>query len=274
MGSLSNYMENTLLNHVLGYAAYTPVDLYMGLSTADPTDDASGMAEHTIGADGYARVALTPATSYWAVAASRATTNSITIAFPQASGAGWGTITHWFICNHATNVTWGTNVQLIAHGALGTSKAIVSGNTPSIAASEADISISGSGSGGGMSTFLVNELFDHIFRKETYSAPSYYLGLVTTTPTDAATGTECTGNNYSRQQYTGGFNAASSGQSANTGIIGMPTPTGSWGPVTHSILMSAASSGSFLFWGDVTDQTPDNGDTVQYAAGAYVINLS
>jgi hypothetical protein len=58
MGSFSNYLENELLDHVFGAAAYSaPATLYVGLSTADPTDDDSGLAEPS--GNGYARVAVT-----------------------------------------------------------------------------------------------------------------------------------------------------------------------------------------------------------------------
>lgn len=38
MGSLTNYLELELLDHVLNNAAYTPAaTLYLALATADPT---------------------------------------------------------------------------------------------------------------------------------------------------------------------------------------------------------------------------------------------
>ena len=88
MGSISNYLENELLDHILGTGAYTKPTVYVGLSTADPTDDASGNAEPS--GNAYARVAH----SAWDAATSRATENTGTCTFPQATGS-WGTITHW-----------------------------------------------------------------------------------------------------------------------------------------------------------------------------------
>ena len=45
MGSFSNYWENKILNHIFGKSSYTPPAIYVGLSTADPLDNASGLAE-------------------------------------------------------------------------------------------------------------------------------------------------------------------------------------------------------------------------------------
>ena len=40
MGSLSDYVENKILDHCMKTSAYTPAThLYVGLSTANPTDD-------------------------------------------------------------------------------------------------------------------------------------------------------------------------------------------------------------------------------------------
>ena len=151
MGSLSDYIENKWLDHIFENGAYTPeTNLYVGLSTADPLDDASGIAEQTIGVGGYSRQAIT-GSGYWGAASSRAITNSVAgVTFSQAT-ADWSSgsnQTHWFICNNLTGTTWGTNVELIAHGSLTTPKAVLSGSTASFAASEFDIEIDPSSADG------------------------------------------------------------------------------------------------------------------------------
>jgi len=45
MGGFSNYWENKILDHIFGKGSYAPPTIYVGLSTADPTDDGSGLAE-------------------------------------------------------------------------------------------------------------------------------------------------------------------------------------------------------------------------------------
>lgn len=52
------YLENALLNHAVNKSAYTPpTTVYVGLSTADPGDDGTGLAEPA--GNGYARQAIT-----------------------------------------------------------------------------------------------------------------------------------------------------------------------------------------------------------------------
>ena len=99
-GSLSNTIENELIDHVFNAGYTAPGTVYISLSTADILDDASGNAEP--GAGAYARVAVN--TTGWTTAASRAINNNATITFPKAT-ASWGTITHYGIWNHATNAT-------------------------------------------------------------------------------------------------------------------------------------------------------------------------
>jgi len=274
-GSISDYLEDAILDHALGVSAYTYTSLYIGLSTANPTDDASGIAEPS--GNNYARELCTGSGS-WDAAASRKTTNTAAVEFNQASGP-WGTITHWFVCTHLTNVTWGTNVELIAHGELANNKVVVNGNTPSIAASEMDITFSASGSAGGMNDYLVHKMIDKIFRDQAYVAQTLYLGLCTgSQPTDAGVYTECADSgSYAREQITSAWDASSGGHSSNTSAITFsPNPTGTWGSVTYSIITDSATreSGHVLFNGQVTTQTPNTGDTVQYAAGDFDITIT
>ena len=89
MGKISTFLANELLDHVFN-AAYTPAAaVYLGLSTANPTDDGSGLAEPS--GNAYARQAIT-----LGAASARRVTQSGTVTFPQATGA-WGTISHWAI---------------------------------------------------------------------------------------------------------------------------------------------------------------------------------
>jgi len=130
MGSFADYWENEILDHIFGKGSYTPPTIYVGLSTADPTDDGSGLAEPT--GDAYARVSTLAAN--WSVASSGALDNANDITFPEATGS-WGTITHFALFDAAT----GGN--MLAHGALSASKAIGSGDTAKFAAGDLDVSL-------------------------------------------------------------------------------------------------------------------------------------
>jgi hypothetical protein len=129
MGSFSNYLENKLLDHVFKVASFTvPTNIYVALSTADPTDSGGSIAEPS--GNNYARTLC----NTWDAAASGATANTNAVTFPTASGS-WGTITHFalFDASSAGN--------MLAHGALTTSKSITNGDTPKFNAGEIDVTL-------------------------------------------------------------------------------------------------------------------------------------
>lgn len=123
MGGFSDYWENEILDHLFSKGNYTPPAIYVGLSTADPSDDGSGLAEPCD--NGYARVATTG--SDWNVASGGAVANANDIIFPQATGS-WGTITHFALFDAAT----GGN--MLAHGSLSEPMEINSPNMAKIVA--------------------------------------------------------------------------------------------------------------------------------------------
>ena len=131
--SFSDYLENKLLDHLFGKASYTAPTIYVGLSTADPLDDASGLAEPSSG--GYARVATAPAD--WNAALNGLIDNANAVTFPQATGdwSGGANQTHFALFDAASAG------NMLAHGALGTAKPVLSGDTPSFAAGDLDTSL-------------------------------------------------------------------------------------------------------------------------------------
>lgn len=130
MGSFSDYLEDELLDHVFGKGSYTPPTIYIALSTADPLDDGSGLAEPS--GNGYAR-AQTAGTD-WNAASGGAIDNANAIAFNEATGS-WGTVTHFALMDAAS----GGNV--LVHGVLSASKSIGSGDTAEFAAGDLDVSL-------------------------------------------------------------------------------------------------------------------------------------
>jgi hypothetical protein len=130
MGSFADYWENEILDHLFGKGSYTPPTIYVGLSTADPTDDTSGLAEPSGGS--YARVATAGAD--WNVASGGAIDNTNDITFPEATG-NWGTITHFVLFDAASAG------NMLAHGSVSASKTIGSGDTAKFAAGDLDITL-------------------------------------------------------------------------------------------------------------------------------------
>lgn len=133
MGSFSDFLENELLDHVLGNSAYVaPSTVYIALSTADPTDTGAGMAEPSGFA--YARQAVTNNLTNWPAAVAGAKSNFNSITFPEATG-NWGTITHFAIFDAVS----GGN--MLMHGALTVAKAITSGDVLQFPATSIAVSL-------------------------------------------------------------------------------------------------------------------------------------
>ena len=130
MGSFSNYWEDEILDHLFGKGAYTPPTIYVGLSTADPGDDGSGLSEPA--GNGYARVAT--AASDWDTASGGTLDSAAAIQFNEATG-NWGTVTHFALFDAASAG------HLLAHGTLTQSKAIDSGDTVRFAAGDITVSL-------------------------------------------------------------------------------------------------------------------------------------
>ena len=118
-----------------------------------------------------------------------------------------------------------------------------------------------------MSDYLENEILDHILGTGSYTMPSaVYVGLATGSFGDDASGSELTGNNYSR--VSASFSAAASGTTSNSAAIEFAAATGSWGSVSHFGIFDAASSGNLLIHGAFSAaKTIASGDILRIAAG-------
>ena len=123
------------------------------------------------------------------------------------------------------------------------------------------------------SNYLENKVVDHFLGTSSTSAPSnVYIGLFTSDPTDAGSGTELTigSNGYSRNVIT--FNAASGGAATNSSAETFTASGGNWGTITHFGIFDAASSGNLLYHGALTDdKVIENGDSLVVAATAITI---
>lgn len=124
-GSLSNYAENKILDHILGTTAYTKPTVYVSLYTTAPTESTAG-TEVTGGS--YARKTVT-----FSAASSGATSNTGNIDF---TGMPTCTVVAVGIMDALTSG------NLIAYSTLSSSKSVVSGDTFRIPTGDLDISIS------------------------------------------------------------------------------------------------------------------------------------
>lgn len=122
------------------------------------------------------------------------------------------------------------------------------------------------------SDYLENKVLLHVFDNTAYTSPStVYVGLFTTDPTDAGTGTEVSGGSYARQSAS--F-TVSNNTATTDAAIEFPTATASWGTITHVGLFDAVSSGNLLAHSSLTaDKTIDSGDVLRIPSGDIDITL-
>ena len=259
MGSITNYLETALLNHVFNDTAYTPAaTLYLALATANPGEAATGASMSEVAnANGYSRKALTCGAS-----ASRAIANSAAVTFDPATGS-WGTVTHWAIADSATHGAG----NALAYGSLVTSKAVVNGNEPSVAIGEVVISVAT----GGASNWLANGLLDFAFRNQAFAAPATHVGWSTVNLTDATTGSKVTepAAGYARVSVlAAGWNTAVSGDPsfvANGADVEFPAATGAQGTVTAGFIATAGTAGEIIAYSNaIAEQVVGDTDVVVF----------
>lgn len=103
---------------------------------------------------------------------------------------------------------------------------------------------------------------------------SVNVGLYTVAPTsDTDAGTEVTGNNYSRVDSAGDWNAPSGSGPAsvdNANAVQFPTATGgAWGTIVAFGVFDP--SGNRLYWNTISNQAVGENETARFAAGALTL---
>ncbi len=128
-GSKSNYLENAVLDTVLGHATtvlstQTNSTVYVALwatTTIDDTFDATSTGE--CAGSTYARVAVTNSSANWTNASGGSKQNATEVSFTTAAGADWGTVKSFAILDttstSAGNILYWANLtseQTISSG--------------------------------------------------------------------------------------------------------------------------------------------------------------
>ena len=125
-GSLSNYAENKVLDHVLGITSYTMPTTHLALFTVAPTDSSAG-TEVTGGS--YARQPLANAFTASSAGSSSNDQNIDFTGMPTCTVVAIGVMDA------------GTGGNLLIHGLLTVNKELDDGDTLRIATGDLDISI-------------------------------------------------------------------------------------------------------------------------------------
>jgi hypothetical protein len=125
-----------------------------------------------------------------------------------------------------------------------------------------------------ISNYLENALINATLRNTSYTSPAtVYLALYTSDPTDADTGTECSGSGYARQAIT--FGSPSNGVTTNSAAIEYAQAGNSWGTITHIGIRDALTTGNLLYHSPLdASKTIATGDVFRVAAGSLSVTLT
>lgn len=126
------------------------------------------------------------------------------------------------------------------------------------------------------STALADKILDHIMGTTSFTEPTVYVALFTTTPTMPAGtgGTEVATGSYARVEVTTKMAAASSGSAASNADLTFPTATADWGTIVGAGIYSASTSGTLYIAGPLSaSKVVDNGDTFTLPSGDLVVAL-
>lgn len=133
------------------------------------------------------------------------------------------------------------------------------------------------------SNYLETAILNSLFGKTSdlgalASAPTIYVALCESAPTDTTTGSTLDESGYTSyarvSTVAGDWNSASAGALDNANTITFPTSTGGTSLVTHFALVDASSNGNVLVYGALNaSKTIDSGDTASFAAGALDVAL-
>ena len=125
-----------------------------------------------------------------------------------------------------------------------------------------------------ISNYLEQALINATIRNTTYISPAtVYVGLYTTDPTDANTGTEVSGGSYARQSVT--FGAPSDGLSASDADVTFTAATANWGTVGWIGILDASTSGNLLYHTALdAAKTIETNDIFKIASSNLTVQLS
>ena len=136
-----------------------------------------------------------------------------------------------------------------------------------------------------LSNYAEKALLDHLLGTATMTSPTnVYVGLFTASDSTGSTlenleaGTltnEISGNGYSRQVATFDAVTLGAGSTSNSGNLTFTASGGDWGEITTVAVLSAASGGNVLAYGNlVSNKSIADGDSFQISTGNLTITLA
>lgn len=110
---------------------------------------------------------------------------------------------------------------------------------------------------------------------QAYATQTWSVALFTSAPSDASGGTEVSGGNYGRVNFSGSWSSATA-LTANTTTITFVTNTAAqaWGTVSCFAIFDATTAGNMLYWATLTTaRSIATSDMFQFATGSLTISL-
>jgi hypothetical protein len=127
-----------------------------------------------------------------------------------------------------------------------------------------------------LSDHAENLILNFLMTSGTATRPTaWYVALYTVAPSDAGGGTEVSGNGYSRQTVAWGTATGTGGTTDNTGSVSFTATGGNFGTIVAIGIHDASSGGNLLWHGALsTNKTVNDGDTLEFAAGAIDLTIA
>jgi hypothetical protein len=129
------------------------------------------------------------------------------------------------------------------------------------------------------STYLRGALIAHVLGGPSYTRPAVvYISLHTASPLPTGGSEVASSNGYARAALvndTVQWVASGTTARTNANTIVFPTPTGSWGTVTHIAVWDAPTGGNLLYGGPLPSSTAiATGDQVQIVPNTLIVQES
>lgn len=127
-----------------------------------------------------------------------------------------------------------------------------------------------------LSDHAENLILNFLMTSGTATRPTaWYVSLYTVAPSDAGGGTEVSGNGYSRQTVAWDTATGTGGTTDNTGSVSFTATGGNFGTIVAIGIHDASSGGNLLWHGALsTNKTVNDGDTLEFAAGAIDLTIA
>lgn len=124
-----------------------------------------------------------------------------------------------------------------------------------------------------MSNYLANSLANATLRNTSYSSPgNVYVALYSTAPTVSTSGTELTGNNYSRQNIT--FSSPSGGNAVSNVAVTFSATGNTWLPAVAMAITDASTGGNILWFQGITTQVVQASGNITLGSGNISVTLT